>query len=130
MWIGDVMTEYRTVADTLKIMGHPTRLQILDLLRRGEICVCHIERALHKRQAYISQHLMILRDAGLVESRKDGLQVYYRLSNQQTAELLDTLLGTLSEPRHEVIAGCTCPACSSILITEIQEMKGLQHVED
>ena len=57
------MTQYTVLAKQLKAMAHPARLQILDMLRHGEICVCHIERALNKRQAYVSQQLMVLRDA-------------------------------------------------------------------
>jgi ArsR family transcriptional regulator len=101
-------------------MGHPVRLQILDMLRRGETCVCHIERALDKRQAYVSQHLMTLRDAGLVDSRRDGLQVYYRLVDDEVVDLLTLLFGSFSESGLEVLAGCTCPACSTVLIAEIE----------
>ena len=88
------MNKYEGHASKLKLMGHPTRLQILDMLRQGETCVCHIERALNKRQAYISQQLMALRDAGLVDSRKDGLQVYYRLVDIQISDLLNLLVGS------------------------------------
>jgi DNA-binding transcriptional ArsR family regulator len=68
------MTSYDDLAARFKALAHPVRLQILDMLRRGEACVCHMETALDKRQAYISQQLMVLRDAGLVDARKDGLQ--------------------------------------------------------
>lgn len=101
----------------MKVMGHPVRLQILDMLRRGETCVCHIERALNKRQAYISQQLMALRDAGLVDSRKDGLQVYYRLTDNQVTAVLDLLYGTLSKSTLERLDDCTCPACSTEFMT-------------
>jgi ArsR family transcriptional regulator len=113
------MNEYTTQATLLKAMGHPVRLRILDMLRRGETCVCHIERVLGKRQAYVSQQLMALRDAGLVESRKDGLQVFYRIVDDRAADILRLLYGM--EPSGlEVINGCTCPACSTVLITEIE----------
>lgn len=113
------MGKYEDSASRLKVMGHPVRLQILDMLRRGETCVCHIERALDKRQAYISQHLMTLRDAGLVDSRKDGLQVYYRLVDDEVVELLSLLHGLLDTTGLELLEGCNCPACSTVLITEI-----------
>ena len=70
---------YDDLSSLFKALAHPVRLQILDMLRCGELCVCHIEAALDKRQAYISQQLMSLREGGLVVSRKEGLQVYYRL---------------------------------------------------
>ena len=98
-------------------MGHPIRLQILDILRCDEVCVCHIENALNKRQSYISQHLMTLRDAGFVDSRKDGLQVYYRLIDDQVIDLLHLLHGTLEDSDLDVLEGCNCPTCSTVLTT-------------
>ena len=114
------MNDYDSTASRFKVMGHPVRLQILDMLRQGEICVCHIERALDKRQAYVSQHLMTLRDAGLVDSRRDGLQVYYRLVDDEVVDLLTLLYGSLREDGLEVLDGCTCPACSTLLISDIR----------
>lgn len=114
------MTDFYELAASLKAMAHPVRLQILDMLRRGETCVCHIERALDKRQAYISQQLMALRDAGLVEFRKDGLQVYYRLADNRLIELLDLMVGPVRVKELEILDDCNCPACSTVFITEIK----------
>jgi DNA-binding transcriptional ArsR family regulator len=105
------MDSYTAAASKLKLMGHPVRLQILNMLRHGEICVCHIETALGKRQAYISQHLMTLRDAGLVSSRKDGLQVYYRLHDDLVADVLNLISGIAEQPQVEALDGCPCPQC-------------------
>ncbi|MGZ7212499.1 ArsR/SmtB family transcription factor, partial [Streptococcus pyogenes] len=60
------MDTYRKQAQFFKILMHPTRLAILDILRGGEQCVCHMEAYLGLRQAHISQHLMALREVGLV----------------------------------------------------------------
>ena len=113
------MDSYAQTASKLKVMGHPVRLQILDMLRQGETCVCHIEAALDKRQAYISQQLMTLRDAGLVVSRKDGLQVYYRLADDQLQVLLDLLVGQSSADGLDRIHGCNCPTCATVSIADI-----------
>lgn len=86
-------SQYSDLAFLLKVLSHPTRLQILDLLRNGELCVCQIQAVLKKRQAYVSQQLMTLREAGLVETRKDGLQVFYRLSSPVVETLLTSVLG-------------------------------------
>lgn len=102
---------YETTANKLKMLGHPIRLQILDMLRQGEICVCHIENALNKRQAYISQQLMVLRDAGLIQPRKDGLRVYYSLADEEVKTLLNTIFGQADE-ELTVLVGCPCPSCS------------------
>lgn len=100
-----------------KALAHPARLQILDILRRGEVCVCHIETALHKRQPYVSQQLMLLREAGLVESRKEGLQVYYRLADTRIASILEAAAGPLSDDKGDPLNGCPCPACTTVLVS-------------
>jgi ArsR family transcriptional regulator len=101
--------DYTILAQTLKALAHPVRLEILDMLRGGEICVCHIEAALGKRQAYISQQLQVLRESGLVETRKVGLSVYYRLADPNVAELLAVVCGQVR--RIEPLIDCSCPAC-------------------
>ncbi len=106
------MTDYEAHAARLKAMAHPVRLQILDMLRKGEVCVCHMERALGKRQAYISQQLMVLREAGLVEARKDGLQVFYRLVDPAATALLNATLGPSARQQPEVLPACPCPHCA------------------
>ncbi len=114
------MNHYPETASKLKLMGHPVRLQILNMLRHGEICVCHIETALGKRQAYISQHLMALRDAGLVSTRKDGLQVYYRLSDELVMDVLNLIYGIAEQPQADALNGCPCPQCVTVSIAAIK----------
>ena len=103
---------YTDATARFKALAHPVRLQILDMLRGGEVCVCHMEAALGKRQAYISQQLIVLRDAGLVESRKDGLSVYYRLVDEVVADLLETALGPADDGALQVLKTCPCPRCA------------------
>lgn len=107
---------YVTAAARLKALAHPARLQMLDLLRGGELCVCHLERALGKRQAYVSQQLMVLREAGLVAARKEGLSVYYRISDETLYRQLDAVLGPPMESRPVTIADCPCPLCSPMSV--------------
>jgi ArsR family transcriptional regulator len=82
--------------------------------------VCHIENALDKRQAYVSQQLMVLRESGLVQSRKDGLQVYYSLTDPRIGELLAAMCGPADQVGHEVIEGCPCPHCAVVSLPEIE----------
>lgn len=114
------MTSYNDHAVRFKALAHPVRLQILDMLRNGEACVCHMETALKKRQAYISQQLMVLRDAGLVDARKDGLQVFYRLSDDVTIEFLDAIFNPTGSEAHPQLEGCPCPHCA---VTELEVSK-------
>lgn len=111
------MDLYETQSEFLKALSHPTRLAILDILREGEQCVCHMEATLGLRQAYISQQLMILKNAGLVESRRDGLNLYYRVTKPDIFNLLDALgsitgiQGKLPIHKH-ANADCPCPKCN------------------
>ena len=63
-----------------KALADPTRLRILGLLLTGEVCVCHIHESLRIPQPKASRHLAYLRRAGLVDTRRDGLWIHYRLN--------------------------------------------------
>jgi DNA-binding transcriptional ArsR family regulator len=105
------MGTYQEQARYFHVLSHPVRLQILDILRGGEECVCHIQSVLGKRQAYVSQQLMVMRDAGLVTDRRDGLNVYYRLTDPSVAEMLAMVLGNT---RKRARCGqAACVRCSS-----------------
>ena len=65
-----------------KALGDETRLRIVALLAHGELCVCHLESALELTQSNTSRQLSVLRAAGVVEPRRDGSWVYYRLAPQ------------------------------------------------
>jgi len=67
-------------AEILKALGHPTRLLMIEILSRGEKCVCELNDQVPADHSTISKHLSNLKQAGLVYDRKDGLRVYYRLA--------------------------------------------------
>ena len=69
----------------------PTRLRILHLLQRGELCVCHFQEILDEPQVKISKHLAYLRERGLVESHKEANWVIYRLPAKPSRELTANL---------------------------------------
>ena len=79
---------FESQATILKALGQPTRLQILDLLKDGERCVCEIFPAISQEQANVSKHLSIMKQAGLLECRKDGLRIIYRIKNPEILNLL------------------------------------------
>ena len=88
-------TALQAVDSLFKALADPTRVRILGLLAAGEICVCHIHESLRLSQPLVSRHLAYLRRAGLVETRKAGLWVYYRLAPQRD-EVTRTLVETVS----------------------------------
>jgi ArsR family transcriptional regulator len=79
-----------------KALAHQTRLHILCLLLDGEVCVCKIMAILQLPQSTASRHLAILKNAGLVEDRRDGTWVHYSLAKGHSA-LADHLLEVLEE---------------------------------
>ncbi len=102
---------YQDASALFKALAHPVRLQILDMLRQGETCVCHMEAALDKRQAYVSQQLMILRDANLIDSRRDGRKFYYRITDDTLYDLLSGVLGP-AKNGLDTLNECACPHCA------------------
>src|SRR5512142_3072310 len=95
----EYMDSLEIPAEFLKAISHPTRLAVLEILREGEQCVCHMEAMLGLRQSRISQQLMVLREAGLVDVRRDGLNMYYRVLNPAVFGLLDALYTATRKPR-------------------------------
>ncbi len=107
--------QFNPAADIFRALAHPVRLALLELLREGEVCVCHIQAVLGLRQAYISQQLMFLRQSGLVSARRQGWNVYYRVTNPRIFEVLDQVKAMLPAPFQPWLApeavNCSCPKC-------------------
>jgi DNA-binding transcriptional ArsR family regulator len=106
---------YEAQAQFLKVLTHPARIAILNILRDGEHCVCHMEAHLGYRQAYISQQLMVLREAGLIQDRRDGWNIFYRVINPQIYQVLDAVQKLTGQSRSDFnkpVVICTCPHCS------------------
>lgn len=71
--------KYQLHAQILKALSHPTRLFIVNELENGERCVCELQAMIGDDVSTISKHLSILKQAGIIEDRKEGLNVYYNL---------------------------------------------------
>jgi DNA-binding transcriptional ArsR family regulator len=136
------MNKYQTQTQFFKVLMHSTRLAILDILRDGEQCVCHMEAVFGLRQAHISQHLMVLRDAGLVTDRRDGWNVFYRVIRPEVYQVIDAMNAFSDKPSGNPFAAelrkhkhaCPCPKCNAdepssssdvvLLAPEIIETRG------
>jgi ArsR family transcriptional regulator len=108
---------YEAQAQMLKVLTHPVRLAILNILRDGEHCVCHMEAHLGLRQAYISQQLMVLREAGLIQDRRDGWNVFYRVTEPRIFAVLSAVELIIAPEKtnsqiHPAVA-CPCPKCNA-----------------
>jgi DNA-binding transcriptional ArsR family regulator len=70
---------YEARARIIKALAHPARLVMVDELRRGPRCVCEIQAVIGRDMSTVSKHLSVLKNAGIVQDEKRGVQVYYRL---------------------------------------------------
>ena len=107
----------RKLTDLFRVLSQPARLQILRMIGEDEVCVCQLMAVLDKRQAYISQQMSVLREAGLVESSKSGRNKYYRLVDpkmldvvQAAADYLGLELPEVVVPEISEVSSCGCPA--------------------
>ncbi len=108
---------YDAQAQLLKVLTHPARLAILNILRDGEHCVCHMEAHLGYRQAYISQQLMVLREAGFIEDRREGWNVFYRVVEPRIFAILSAVEQIIPKEgdadQHRPAVTCPCPKCNA-----------------
>jgi DNA-binding transcriptional ArsR family regulator len=107
------------LAEAFRLLGQPVRIQILLTIATQEACVCHLEAALGIRQAVISQHLMVLREAGLVTANRDGRNIFYCLAKPglfeaicQVAVVAGIPVGDLAWYSSRPLPDCPCPRCN------------------
>jgi DNA-binding transcriptional ArsR family regulator len=95
------------IAERLKALAEPARLQILNALRKGERTVTELGEATGLNQANLSKHLRLLHSLGFVARRKDGLFVYYALADDSVFQICDVMcdrLGREMKARRKLFA--------------------------
>lgn len=89
---------YQARAEIVKALAHKTRLEIIDIIKeKGSRCVCELTEFLGVSQSSVSKHLAILKNAGIVDSKKDGLNVKYNLRTPCVSNFFSCLDGILKE---------------------------------
>lgn len=78
----------KLTADFLKALAHPVRVEVLKMLAPGERCVCELVEELEVEQSNLSQHLAVMRRQGLIEARKEGTKVLYRVTDPSVLAVL------------------------------------------
>jgi ArsR family transcriptional regulator len=91
-------------AEIAKALAHPTRLFIVDMLSKGERCVCELREAVGADISTVSKHLSVLKKAGILEDDKRGLQVYYRLRCTCVLNFFSCIEGVLRENAKKQLA--------------------------
>ena len=111
-----ILPTFEKQVQMFKILTHPARLAILEILRDGEQCVCHMEAHLGYRQSYISQQLSVLREANVIQDRRDGWNIYYRIIDERIYDVLEAVQRMTGQGESELQdpkSACTCPKCDT-----------------
>ena len=98
---------YTNTAKMLKAISDPKRLQIVDMLSCGELCACKILEAFHITQPTLSHDMKLLVEAGLVNDRREGKNIYYSL-NTETMKGLQAVFDTLFSEKADCICKKMC----------------------
>ena len=77
--------------DIFKALADPTRLKILECIKNGEKCICEIIPDTGKSQPNVSQHLKVLKNAGIVDERKEGTKILIKISNPKIFDVITTV---------------------------------------
>lgn len=88
---GKELTDCEKVAEILKALGHPTRVKIIKYLSDGEKCVKEIWQELGIPQPTVSQHINILKSAGIISFRKEGVKTCYKIEDPRAVEVIKLL---------------------------------------
>jgi DNA-binding transcriptional ArsR family regulator len=116
---GDPMDDrrYRARAEIIKAMAHPSRLAMIDALAEGELCVCELQRIVGSDMSTVSKHLSVMRNAGIVDDRKCGLQVFYRLRVPCIVQFFGcveaVMQARMNPDADPVVDACPCQAGDS-----------------
>jgi DNA-binding transcriptional ArsR family regulator len=94
---------YQVKADFFKVLGHPARIRVLEVLRDGERVVSELIPAVGIEASYLSQQLGVMRRANLIQGRKEGSSVLYSVGNPMLFELLDVAKQVLSSSLAETL---------------------------
>jgi DNA-binding transcriptional ArsR family regulator len=92
---------YEMQAQVITALAHPMRVAIADLLKDGEVCVCEIAERIGAERSNTSRHLAIMLKAGVVKTRKDGLQVFYSLRTPCVLNLLSCATNAIQQTLKE-----------------------------
>ena len=106
-----------------EVIGKAVRTQIILAIGKDEACVCHLEAVLGLRQAYLSQHLMTLRAAGILTTRREGRYIFYRIRDVRLLELIQMAGVITGVPKTDLealfqtaaLSQCKCPSCAGTI---------------
>ncbi|MEE8886963.1 MAG: metalloregulator ArsR/SmtB family transcription factor [Eubacteriales bacterium] len=99
---------YTDAAKLLKVIADPKRLKIVDMLSCGELCACRILDAFQITQPTLSHDMKLLVDAGIVNDRREGKNIYYSLNTDVLGQLQKTLASIFTEKENCICESHNC----------------------
>ncbi len=93
--------QYQKQAEVAKAVGHPLRVAVVDFLRNGEQCVCDIADHIGSERSNVSRHLSVMVRAGILEYRKEGLKVIYKLRTPCILDFFSCITDVLRQQAKE-----------------------------
>jgi DNA-binding transcriptional ArsR family regulator len=90
------------IVNSFNAIAHPLRLKIILVLKEEPICVCELAERLGERQPLISQHLSILKDSGLVTTKRIGNKIQYSLNNERIGDIVEIMREIILERIKEL----------------------------
>jgi len=88
---------YELHADICKTLANPKRIEIINTLRDDELSAGDLQKTLGIKKANLSQHLTVMRTKGIVQARRDGINIYYRVANPKVTQACDLMREVLTE---------------------------------
>lgn len=82
---------YKSVAEYFKALSHPTRIKIIELLDKKDMCVCEMMAELNLDQSHISRHLVVLKNNGIVKDSREGNKIFYTLTDRSIIEVIQAV---------------------------------------
>jgi len=110
----------RDLLRIFKPLSDETRIRLLKLLQQRELCVCELMQALDMTQSRVSRNLGILKNAGLVKDRRDGLWVHYSLNHQSFSKYAPNILALLKD----------CANDDNAIIRDLEELAKARHLSN
>jgi ArsR family transcriptional regulator len=96
-------------AGIFKVLGDANRVKVLEFLRDGERCQCEIIPLLDQSQPTVSRHLSLLKDAGLIDSRREGNRTMYRVVDERVFNIMDSLDDELIRSLSHIVVSKKSP---------------------
>jgi len=95
---------YEIQAEYFKALSHPTRIKIVQYLKKGERCVCEIAPYLREEQSNVSRHLAALKRVGILSCRKEGVSVYCKIEDENIYKIFDLALSSVKKTARGKVA--------------------------